>query len=311
MKKYIILPDVTCDLSLELREKFGLQDYIKGHINLPDGSERVSSLEWDWVKPEEFYKLLKDKKNGIATSPSSVDEIENVFEKYIDKGYDILSMSISSGLSGTYNFSLKAREEILSQHPSAKIICIDSKRYSTAFGLLVCTALNLQKEGKTIEEVASFVENNKNLLHQMGPMDDLFFLASKGRVSGGKAFMGSLIGIRPMGDFNDLGMTTVLVKVKGKAAALDTTIKYIKETIIKPEEQYIFIAHTDREKEANIYKEKILDEFKPKDVFVTECFPSCGTNIGPGLCGVYYYGKPLSENLIEEKKIMDKITGKE
>ena len=115
MNKFIILPDVTCDLSKETREKFNLTDYIPSHIILPDGSERKGTLEWDWTTSKDFYKAIKKRNNGYSTSPASIDEIKEKFKYYLNQGYDILFMSISSKLSGTYNFALKAREELLSR----------------------------------------------------------------------------------------------------------------------------------------------------------------------------------------------------
>jgi fatty acid-binding protein DegV len=108
MKKYVIVADVTCDLNENIRKRFDIE-YIKGHMTLPNGEERQTTLDWSLMKKEDFYNSLKDKKNVYTTAPANIDECKEAFINYIKQGYDILSISISSGLSGTYNFACKRR----------------------------------------------------------------------------------------------------------------------------------------------------------------------------------------------------------
>lgn len=307
MNKYIILADVTCDLTEEMREYFGVKDYITGHINLGNGREEVTKLEWDFITPGEFYKALSDKNCKISTAPPNVEEYYEKFENYIKEGYAVLSMSISGKISVTYDFSTMAARRIKENYPDAKIYCLDTLRLSGAFGLLVCYAHELQKQGKTFEEVIAWLEENKTRVHQMGPIDDLLFVARRGRVTMGAAVMGTIVGIKPLGDFNDTGYTTVLTKVKGIKKAFDTTIAYVKETARDIENQYVFISHTDREKYVFDLKERIEKELKPKKVFVTQAFAASGTNIGPGMIGVYYMGDSISADLEKEKEAMNRV----
>ena len=309
MNKFVIICDVTCDLNKDLREKYDIE-YIKGHMTGPDGKERITTLDWNEVSHDDFYNDLKKNPNGYSTSPASPDEFKEVFEKFLILGYDILSISISTALSGTYNFSLQAKEMLKDQYPDKKIICINSLRYSTGFGLLAVRASMLRNEGKSLDEVAAWVEENKNCCHQAGFLDDLSFVAAKGRLSKSKAFMGKLIGIKPMGEFDYNGLTTIIGKAKGDKASIDAIIKYMEATIKNPEEQIVFIASTNRMKQALMLKERIKATFKPKEVIITDVYPADGINIGPGLMSAYYFGTKISEGLVEEKKIMDGILAK-
>ena len=74
MEKYIILADITCDLSEEMREYFGITDYFPGHINLGNGREEITKFEWDFMSSKEFYKALSDKNQKITTAPPNVEE---------------------------------------------------------------------------------------------------------------------------------------------------------------------------------------------------------------------------------------------
>lgn len=310
MEKFIILADVTCDLTEEMREYFGVKDYIPGHINLGNGQEHITKLEWDFISNKEFYEKLGNKQNKITTAPPNLEEYYEKFEKYVKEGYAILSMSISSKISSTYDFATLAAKRVKENYPEANIYCFDTLRLSSAFGLLVCYAHELQNEGKSFDEVIAWLEENKTKVHQMGPIDDLMFIARRGRVTMGAAIMGNLVGIKPLGDFNDVGYTTVLTKVKGIKKALKVTIDYVKETARDIENQYVFVAHTDRERYAMDLKAYIEAELEPKRVFVGEAFSASGTNIGPGMVGVYYMGDHVSDDMEKEKAAMNKVLEK-
>ena len=110
------------------------------------------------------------------------------------------------------------KKVLAEEYPDRKIICVDSMRYSTALSMLVIEAAIKRSEGYSLEETAKHIDQNKHRLHQIGPMDDLFFLCKTGRISNFKAFFGTLVGINPMADFNRHGLSEVLAKLKGKKA---------------------------------------------------------------------------------------------
>ena len=303
MKKFIIIPDVTCDLSGEMREKFGLSDYIMGYVNI-DGKELQTALDWSFISRDSFYKQLGNKKITISSAAASPEEYYQKFASYAKEGYDIISMSISSKISGTYNIAVSAAERVRSDFPECKIECIDTLRMSGSFGLLVIYALELQKNGASMDEVVAWLNENKHRVHQMGPIDDMTFIARRGRITMGKAFMGNLVGIKPMGDSNRDGYVSVLAKVKGISKALDATVGYIERMAENPEQQYIFVMHTDREKYALDLKARIEARIKTKGVFVSDVYSACGTNIGPGMISVYFLGAPISEDCVVEKEAL-------
>ena len=214
-------------------------------------------------------------------------------------------MTISSGISGAFGFASVAAQNVGKKYPGVKIRCIDSLRFGPGFGLMVVHAAMLRDEGKTLDEVAEWLENNKNRFRQAGWLDDLSFVAKKGRITHPKAFFGTLAGIKPIGEFDYNGLTTVLGKVKGAKAAYSLLIHYIEQTIEDPSEQIIFIAQTNRLPQAEEYKKLIEERFHPKEIYINDVFPACGVNIGPGLMAAYYIGKPISEDLSVEKGIVD------
>ena len=308
--KYIILPDVTCDLNEEIRKEFGLTDYVPGHVHFDDGRDLPTTLDWSHISREEFYKTLSNKRAKVSTAPANADEYIVAFEKYIREGYAIISMALSSAISSTYNQTVIAAKRLKEEYPDAEIYCFDSMRMSGAFGLLVMYACVMQKEGKSYQEVVAWLEENKCKVHQMGPIDDLIFVARRGRITMGKAIMGNFAGVKPMGDCNAEGYTTVLTKVKGIGKALDLTVQYTKETAVNVQDQFLLIAHSDREDYALALRDKVIAELNPKKVYVTDVYSGCGTNIGPGMVGIYYLGDTISEDLAREKEIITKLQGK-
>ena len=304
MRNFIILPDVTCDLSQEIRDYFKLTDYIRGYVHINDDSIRTT-LDWNNISRNDFYKTLENKKNIVSSAVASPEQYYQIFKKYVEQGYDILSMSLSSKISGTHNIAVSAADHIKRDYPESNIYCFDSLRMSGSFGLLVAYACELKLQGKTFDEIIEWLESNKTRVHQMGPIDDLTFIARRGQISNGKAFMGNLVGIKPMGDSNADGYVTVLAKVKGINKALNATVSYLKAMATEKEQQYVFIMHSDREKYALSLKEKIESTLNFKKVFVSDVFASCGTNIGPGMIGVYFLGEPISDDLTKEKEALN------
>lgn len=308
MEKFAIVADATCDLSEELEALYDIA-IVPGHIVLPDGSEIPAFRKWEKFTREEFYADLKKNPNSYATSPANVAEFEAAFEKYASEGSGILALTISSGISGAYNFALQAKKNVCEKYPDIPIEIVDTLRFGPGFGLMAVHASMMRSVGKSLEETAAYFSENRIRYHQAGWLDDLSFVASKGRITHPKAFFGTLAGVKPIGEFDSNGLTTVLGKAKGTKQAFSVLLDYIEATIENPSEQTIFIAQTNRLAAAEQYKSLIEERFHPREILINDVFPSCGINIGPGLMAAYYVGKPISEDLAAERAIIEKSIG--
>lgn len=301
---FVIIPDTGCDLTKDLRERFGIEDYVRGVIYFEEDKAEMSSLDWEKMTAEEYYKSMKSLKAPYKTASVPIGEYERVWSKFLEQGHDILSISLSSGLSTSYNESLIVAKDMMAKYPGRTIKCVDSMRYSTSLALLVIMACEKKNSGASLEETVAYIEKEKTTIHQMGFMDDLKFLTKTGRVSNFKALMGTLVGVTPLADFNSKGMSEVLCKAKGRPAALKATIEYMKKIIVNPENQIIFVAHSLRKEHAEQLVADIKATFKPKEVILNDVGMACGANIGPGLCSAYFTGKPMSESMEEERAIL-------
>lgn len=308
MKNFVIIADSTCDLDPRFQEEYDVK-VIPGHVVLPDKTEIYSFVKWEHFSREEFYASLKKNPDSYATSPANSAEFAAMFREYAKEGLDILCMTISGGMSGTFSFASTAAKDVSEEFPGVTIRCIDTLRFGPGFGLMTMYASDLRKAGKTLEETADWLEENKNRFHQAGWLDDLSFVAKKGRLTHAKAFFGTLAGIKPIGEFDYNGLTTVIGKAKGAKAAYDALLTYIEETGEDLGDQIIFIAQTNRMPQAQEFAKLIEERFKPKAVYINDVHPACGVNIGPGLMAAYYVGKPITEGLGAEREILNRALG--
>ncbi len=308
-KEFVILADVTCDISKEFRKEYDIE-LIPGHFSTPDGKEHVGDCTWDEIDRDTFYKELKKNPNGFQSAPASVEEFRLVFKKHAEAGKAMIGLCISGAMSGTYSFMCSAKELVLKEIPDAEIYVCDTRRFGPVTGLMCIYLSKLRKEGKSAKEAFDWLESDKNRFHQAGWMDDLSFVAKKGRITHAKAFFGSLIGIKPIGEFDYNGMTTVIGKGKGEEPSYKILLEYIARTIEEPEKQIIFIATSNEHRQAEKFKQMIIDRFHPQAAYVCDVYSNCGINVGPGLMAAYYYGKPISQGLVEEQEYMKEILAK-
>jgi len=305
---YVIIPDISCDLSPEIRERFEVDGYLKTYMSTPEADDIEGNLDFSDAELDAFYSSLKTNKNKYKTAVPGIDAVVSYFETFLQQGKDILALSISSKLSATYNLMVNAKEIVCEKYPERKIIVIDSTRMTVALGLLTIEACRLRAKGYSIEKNAEMLEYVKKTIHQMGSVDDLFWVASKGRISHAKAFFGSVAGIKPMGDFDSEGMVTVLSKVSGYDKVYKATVEYIKKTITAANVQTILVAHSARRNQAEILASEIREKVKPKEVIVCNIYPMSGINAGPGLLAAYYFGTEITD-LNYEKEIIGEIVG--
>ncbi len=310
MSDFVIIPDSGSDMTKALRERFAVDDILLGVVYFPDGHQEYADIDWERMTPKAYFDSMKGKNVLYKTAYAPTGDIIEKFEKYLKEGKDVLSISLSTGISGTYQATCLAAKELMERYPDRKVVCVDSLRYSGAFSLIVAKASEKRAEGASIEETAQYINSIKNCVHQMGALDDLYFCAKTGRINNFQAFFGGMVGVLPLADFNAKGLSDVIIKVKGKKTAHDVTVKYVKDRIIDGENQILFISHSDREDEAHILEEMLKKEINPKEIIINDVGMSCGSSIGPGLCAVYFIGKELGEDLQEEKALIKELAQK-
>lgn len=241
------------------------------------------------IKYDDFYKSLRE---GELTSTAQVNvfTFEEAFKKELEKGNDIIYISLASELSGTYNSARIARENLLELYKDRKIEVIDSKGVTLGQGLLVYYANELKKSGKNINEIVKWIVDNRTKVQYAIILDDLQHLKRGGRISGTTAVIGGLLGVKPTLKVTKEGRVVPGVKLKGRKKAINYLLNEIEEKAVNLEEQIVFIAHSDCEEDANALREKVTERYKFKDVILNNIGPVIGTHAGLDALAVIFIG---------------------
>lgn len=282
-----IVTDSTADLPKEYLEAHDLScmnmSYIMDGVTYGQGEE----LPW-----KEFYALMRSGKMP-TTSQINPEEAKVHFEKYLEECKEILYLSFSSGLSGTFNSTRIAAEEIMEEHPDCRVVVIDTLCASMGEGLLVYKAVELKEAGKTLDEVAEWVNAHIHNLVHVFTVDDLFHLYRGGRVSKATAFIGTLAGIKPKLHVDDEGHLIVIGKVRGRKKSLTALVDYMEEKMgsFKKENDIVFISHGDALEDAEFVREQIKQRFGIQNFMINNIGPTIGAHSGPGTIALFFMGE--------------------
>lgn len=293
MKNYVIVTDSCSDLGKDLREQYGIE-YIPMTFSY-DGKEMVADLDWKGISLREFYDLMRAGKR-VITSQINAATYKQAFEQYVKEGYDVLSITCSSALSASIKASQLARDELCKEYPDAKIICVDSLNACAGLGMLCIRASELRAEGKTIEEVAAWVEENKKYVNQEATVDKLSYLKQAGRVSAASAFFGGLLNVKPIIISDAIGQNVAVEKVKGRGVALHRVVERIAEEYDPTMCPFITILHADCEADALKVKMDLIATMGIAEEYIRMGYigPIIGATVGPGTIGVYCIGKEVA-----------------
>lgn len=273
-----IVSDSTADLPESLIKEYEIEIVpLKVHF--------VEEVFLDWVelKPEEFYyKLEKADMLPKTSQPSPAD----FAEKYKELGEDetIISIHISSELSGTYQSAIMAKEML----PYMDIHVFDSKLASMAHGMIVIEAAKAVKAGKTKKEVLQLIDNLINRIKIYFIVDTLEYLQKNGRIGRAQAMLGSLLNIKPILTLED-GIVTPKEKARGRTKALDRLIKICKEEYGTERQVKVALVHGNVLDEALKLKEKAEEVFQFDEAIISELGAVIGSHTGPGTVGIVIY----------------------
>lgn len=295
MAKFVIITDAASDLSKEYRYSHNV-DYVKMNFSFTDETgqlkEYQTDLDWENISFKEFYDTLR-KGTRIFTSQVSIKEYLDVFSPYLEKGLDILYVACSSGLSASINTAIMLADgQLKEDYPNNRVVVFDTLRAGMSQGSIVQLAVSLQKEGKSIDEIVEILEKEKRSYKEIGIPETLSYLKRAGRVSAGAAFFGNMVRLKPILVFDEKGSNIAVEKAVGRKAAYKRMAEMIKQDIVDPENQEIYLMHADCPKEdIEGFKSAVLKEIKVKNVVVEMLGPVIGASSGPGTIIVNYKGK--------------------
>lgn len=286
MANFRILTDTTADLPADFLKENNVGVFSLVYSICGETYDKNKDLP-----PKEFYSLMRDG-NIPTTSQINPTLAEEELLEVVKEDKNILYISFSSGLSGTFNSVRLAAEEIMSEHPDVNIKVVDSKCASLGEGLLVYKAVMLRNEGKSLDEVYNWV--NDNLLHlvHLFTVDDLNHLFRGGRVSRSTALIGTVLNIKPVLHVDNEGHLVPLGRERGRKKALLSLVDLMEEKqgSFKGKNDIVFISHGDCLEDAEFVKNEIMNRFGIQSFIIDYIGPTIGAHSGPGTVALFFMG---------------------
>lgn len=287
-----ILVDSCADLSADLLEKYDL-DYV--HMNtVYNGEETEASLTWEHYSPKQLYDVMRGGER-VTTTQVPVEEFTRVFRSYLEKGYDIIYIGCSIKQSGSVNTGYMVAKQLLDEFAGRKIECIDSLNASIGEGMLGILATELLWAGKNFEEIVTMVKEARNHVNEFATVHTLEYLRRAGRVKGGKAFFGNLMGVKPILIADAEGEQTPIKKARGRLGSFQMLVDSVAEVIEDAENQVIYLSHADcPQEEIDQLKRMLLEKVRCKDIVIGYIGPIVGASVGPDTIGLWCFGKEVT-----------------
>ena len=281
---YKIITDTGCDFPAYMYQELGitavpLSVLYKG-VTYNEYSEQ-------WLK--DFFEGLR---SGEAASTSAVNPQgwTSAIEPVLQAGQDALVLTFSSGLSTTYQSAVIAADELLEKYPDRKIKVVDTLCASLGQGLLVWYACRKRDEGLSLEELATWCEDNKQNLCMWFTVDDLMYLKRGGRVSAATALVGTMLQIKPVLHVDDEGHLINVAKARGRKASIDALAAKMGATALPGANDTVFICHGDCQDDAEYLASVVKEKYGVKDVFIYYVGAVIGSHSGPGTLALFFMG---------------------
>jgi len=286
MNKVAIAADTMASIPQELIKKYGIQ-LIPVLLHLENKTYKDTI---DLKTPTELHQLIKKSSKFPTTSVPPLGQYIEVYRQLSRKAEGILSVTVSSGVSGCFNAALQAREIIKSELPDIKIEVFDSRTTIGAMGLIVLAAARAAASGQGMAAVVKVAEDIRSKVNMIGITDSLFWLARSGRISKAAAMVGSILSMKPItGIPTSLDRVVVLARPRTKKKALQVLLELVKQKLETTSPLHFVVDHACAPEEAERLKQMVLDQFNCAEAFVWEISPAASVICGPGEVGLSFY----------------------
>jgi DegV family protein with EDD domain len=291
MGEYVI----SCCSSIDMDEAWAKERQVNvlfhnifvGQDEYPDNFGRSISTH------EIYTRMLAGELT--KTSQVNIEDYETSFRKILSEGKDVLHVTLSSGISGTYNSAKLAASDLQEEFPDRKIYIVDSLCASSGYGMLVDDLCDLRDAGKSIDEVREYAEKEKKHIQHWFFVPSLKFLILGGRVSKAAGMIGSVLNIVPLMDVAPDGTLKVIEKIRGKKKVIERDVEMM-EKYAEHGTDYdgkCFITEAENMEDAEKLLNLIEQRFPKLQGKVRICHlgPTIACHTGPGVIVLLYHGK--------------------
>lgn len=270
-----IITDAGADLTLEQQKEYDI-DVLPLRI-YADGKEYLAGVD---TFSDDFYALLETIKDFPKTSQPTTAEIYDLLKKYVDRGNEILFITLSSKASGLNNNANLAKNMLLEEYPDAVIEILDSERYSFAYGMAVIEAAKLAKAGKTLPEIIDAANKLMDSYTVYFIPNTLDYLEKGGRINKASLVFGNMLDIVPVLSLVD-GMVSAVGKVRGRKKIAKKIFDYAIERHPEQSNTTFYIPNGNLDAEVNELTQKINEKFPNATVVPYKVGPLIASHIGP------------------------------
>ena len=291
MSDYVISCCSTADLSKEHFEKIDVH-YCCFHYEM-DGVQYLDDLGQS-MDFDVFYQRMTD---GAMTKTSQInaDEYEEYFTQFLSQGKDILHLTLSSGISGTFNSANLAKALLEDKYPDRKIYVIDSLAASSGYGLLIDHLATMRDSGATIDELAAWVEEHKLNLNHWFFSPDLTFFSRGGRISKAAGAVGTVLNICPLMNVDFEGRLIPRYKIRTKKKVIQAIVDKMAEQAEGGTDYNgkCFISHSACEEDAKAVAALVEERFPNLNgrVLINSIGTTIGSHTGPGTVALFFWGQ--------------------
>ena len=283
---YAIVTDTSANLPTPLtREK---DIHVIPFTYCIDGEE-FFCLDTEAFDGEEYYGRLRSRAK-VSTSQINPQRYEDYLEPLLREGLDILYIGMSSGISGSYQSSVIAAEQLRERFPEREIRTVDTMGASLGEGLVVLQCAEWRDEGMTLDAVEFAARQMSRRMYQVFMVDDLIHLKQTGRLSNAASIVGTVLQIKPLLKGNEQGQIVAIGKERGRRRAIRALADHYKELVRGPERQIVGIAHADCPDDAEYLNGLLREAARPKGVLNVLYEPVTGSHVGAGTLALFFLG---------------------
>lgn len=284
MRDYVITVNSTVDLPKEW-----LAERNVPVVPLRYTIDGQTYEDMDGLSSKEFFQKLREGKMAV-TSQVNPEEAKEALEGFVKEGKDVLHLAFSSALSGTCNSMKIAAEELMEEYPGSKVIVIDTLCACLGEALLLYKALKQKESGKTLEETAKWVEENRLHICHNVTVDDLNHLHRGGRVSKATAVLGTMVQIKPIIHMDNNGALQVIGKERGRKKALNKIVDMAVKQAEGWDNDIIMITHGDCIEDAEYVASLVRQKMGIDNILINNIGTVIGSHTGPGVVAVFCMG---------------------
>ncbi|PKG25501.1 DegV family protein [Niallia nealsonii] len=276
-----IMADSACDLPLHFYEEDAVVLFpLKVNLN----GEEFEDLKS--ISPSSVYDAIR---NGQVPKTSQVSPVvfKNTFTQMAENKETGVYIAVSSELSGTFQTAVMIYEQVKEEYPDFEMKIFDTKCVSLGCGLIVQKAVSMRNSGENLAETLASLQFYANHMEHLFTVDDLDYLAQGGRVSKASAFIGGLLQIKPLLHVED-GKLVPLEKMRGKKKLLRRMLELMEERGSDLSSQTVAISHADDEQTALELKNMIIEQFHPKEVYISAIGAAIGSHTGANTIALFF-----------------------